>query len=180
MHHNLVTMNFASTFSASHIQIIAAVLFFMAVLHTFFVHRFQKIAKKYAEGSVLENIFHLLGEVEVVFGLWAALLFVLMVMFGGTKEAIEYLESRNFREPVFVFAVLALCSTRPIMEVAQSLLILVSKVFPLQREVSFYFVLLSIGPILGSLITEPAAMAVSATLLLNHYLIKNVSVECNK
>ena len=53
------------------VQYLATVFFAIAILHTFSVSNFNRIAKRYPEGSVLENIFHLLGEVEVVFGFWA-------------------------------------------------------------------------------------------------------------
>ncbi|MCI0423763.1 MAG: hypothetical protein L0387_28175 [Acidobacteria bacterium] len=56
------------------IQILGTTLFALAVLHTFSIKVFQHLALKFPEGSVQENLFHLLGEVEIVFGLWTAFL----------------------------------------------------------------------------------------------------------
>ena len=55
------------------IELIACVLFGLAILHTFSVKRFEHMAHKYPEGSIGENAYHFLGEVEVVFGLWAGI-----------------------------------------------------------------------------------------------------------
>lgn len=61
--------------SPSAIEILATVLFALAVLHTFLVKRFAHWAHRYPQGSIPENILHFLAETEVVFGLWAAALF---------------------------------------------------------------------------------------------------------
>lgn len=53
------------------LEIFAALIFGAAVLHTFLVKRFQHLALKFPDGSIGENVFHLLGKVEIVFGLWA-------------------------------------------------------------------------------------------------------------
>ncbi|MCR9203110.1 MAG: putative Na+/H+ antiporter, partial [Halobacteriovoraceae bacterium] len=57
----------------SNIELIGTILFALAVVHTFLVSKFQKLAHKYPEGSMGENFFHFLGEVEAVFGIWAAI-----------------------------------------------------------------------------------------------------------
>ena len=62
------------------IEIIATVLFALAVLHTFMVKRFARLAHRYPSGSVKENLLHFLAETEVVFGLWAAALFAALAV----------------------------------------------------------------------------------------------------
>ncbi|MEK6578713.1 MAG: putative Na+/H+ antiporter, partial [Bdellovibrionota bacterium] len=79
------------------------------------------------------------------------------------------------REPLFVFVILALCSTQPILHFAHLILERISRLLPFQRSVSFYFVTLTLGPALGSLITEPAAMTVTALILLEHFYRHGVS-----
>lgn len=157
------------------IQWVAAVLFGMAILHTFLVKRFHHFARKYPEGSVKENFFHLLGEVEIVFGLWAAILLLVFAALEGPSAAIAYLESRNFTEPAFVFVILAVCSTQPVLDLANSLMIGVAKLLPIRRSIAFYATALTVGPILGSFITEPAAMTVTALVLLEHFYKKGIS-----
>ena len=70
------------------IELIACVLFGLAILHTFSVKRFEHMAHKYPEGSIGENAYHFLGEVEVVFGLWAGVFIVTMAALNGVAEPI--------------------------------------------------------------------------------------------
>lgn len=135
------------------------------MIHTFSVKRFQTWALRYPEGSVPENLFHLLGEVEVVFGLWSAAFLAFYAAYAGYKAPIGFLESLNFTEPLFVFAVMAVASTRPILFCAERILRFGSRIVPGSRTAAFTFTALAIGPLLGSLITEPAAMTVVALLL---------------
>ena len=51
------------------LDLIATAIFVSALVHTFSVKFFLKLAHAAPSGSVKENLFHLLGEVEVVFGL---------------------------------------------------------------------------------------------------------------
>ena len=44
--------------SVTPIEIVATVLFGLALLHTFMVTRFERLAHRYPEGSVGENLFH--------------------------------------------------------------------------------------------------------------------------
>ena len=53
------------------IQLIGTALFGIAVLHTFSTSFFHHLAQRQ---SRLAGVWHLLGEVEVVFGLWAMVL----------------------------------------------------------------------------------------------------------
>jgi hypothetical protein len=133
------------------------------------------MAASYAPGSVGENLFHLLGEIEVVFGLWAAVFVLFLSGFQGTSEAVRYLENCNFVEPAFVFVILAVCSTKPILKIANRLIEIISRLLPLPRPVAFYATALVIGPLLGSFITEPAAMTVTALILLERFYKKGVS-----
>ena len=65
------------------IQLIGTILFALAVMHTFLVSKFEHMAHKYPEGSVGENVFHFLGEVEAVFGMWAAVFVVFYSAING-------------------------------------------------------------------------------------------------
>jgi len=153
----------------SSLEIFATACFVCALVHTFSVHKFQLIAERYPKGSPGENFFHLLGEVEVVFGIWAAIYLGARSFLEGGHQAITYLESLNFTEPAFVFVILGVCSTRPILYVAETAIDSISRVLPLNRGLSFYVVALIVGPLLGSFITEPAAMAVTALILFHRF-----------
>ena len=159
------------------IEVFATILFALAVLHTFSVKLFQKLAHRFPEGSVGENVCHLLGEVEIIFGLWAGLLILTMTATIGGHGAIEYLETRNYTEPAFVFAIMAMAATRPVLDCAQGILSLISKIIPLPSVMSFYVATLVLGPLLGSFITEPAAMTVTALILKRAYFDQPMSVQ---
>jgi hypothetical protein len=104
---------------------ISTVFFACAVLHTFFTKQFNNWAKRFPEGSGMENLFHFLGEVEVVFGLWAFLFLILVSAFLGTDAAASYMSQVNFSEAAFVFVIMCLASTRPIMQLSRQMLSLI-------------------------------------------------------
>ncbi|MCO4792856.1 MAG: putative Na+/H+ antiporter [Bacteriovoracaceae bacterium] len=167
------------------IQIIGTVLFACAVLHTFMVKRFEHIAHKYPEGSIGENVFHFLGEVEAVFGIWAAIFIAIYSVFEGfvvydeahkvVGGAIHYLESQNFTEPAFVFVIMCIAGTRPIILLAEKMISICSRVLPMNEKMAFYVSALIMGPLLGSFITEPAAMTVTALILLDYFYSGDMS-----
>lgn len=169
----------------SKVEIAASAIFGLAVIHTFIVSKFQKMAKKYPQGSIAENIFHFLGEIEVVFGLWSAVFFLVYTFFEGfaaynsehkvVSGALYYLESLNYTEAVFVFVIMCMASTRPIILLAEKIIKLIASTLPIPEKVSFYFTTLAVGPLLGSFITEPAAMAVVSLILLDYFYSHNMS-----
>ncbi|NML18172.1 putative Na+/H+ antiporter [Azohydromonas caseinilytica] len=144
------------------IEWIAAVLFALALVHTFSTKVFEHLAHTQPRHA---GLWHLLGEVEVVFGFWAMVLMAFMLMLAGRHEATTYLDSRNFTEPMFVFAIMVIAGTRPILQFAAGVVRLVTRLIPLAPGVSAYFVVLAFVPLLGSFITEPAAMTLAALML---------------
>ena len=159
-------------------EILATVCFVLAVLHTFAVKRFAQWAHHYPPGSIPENLLHFLAETEVVFGLWAAALFAGLAVVGGSLHtAIDYIESlsANYNEPKFVLVVMVVAATRPVVLLAEKILIGISRLIPLTEGLAFYIVALAIGPLLGSLITEPAAMTLLAILLKRRYFDQGIT-----
>lgn len=166
--------------NASTIQVIATFLFFTAVLHTFTVSKILKIAHRFPEGSIGENFFHFFGEVEAVFGIWSAVLIAVysfmhgfMVYDAGHHHviagAVHYIESLNYTEPAFVFVIMCMAGTRPVIVLAESIILKVAKILPLPSKMAFFISTLIMGPLLGSFITEPAAMTVTALILLDYF-----------
>lgn len=149
------------------VEIAAVTIFAIALLHTFSTHYFQALAHAQPNHA---GLWHLLGEVEVVFGFWAAVLLVFLVTHSGAGHALHYLESRNFNEPAFVFVIMVIAASRPVIDLAGALLNLVSRAVPLERPIAYYFTLLAVGPLFGSFITEPAAMTLTALLLRQRFL----------
>ncbi len=160
-------MTAATTIAADieSMQLLGTVLFGLAVLHTFCVKKFLSLAHHAPEGSMRENFFHFLGEVEVVFGVWAALLLTVWSFRFGSDSVVTYMDSLNFTEPAFVFVIMCMSATRPVMALARRLMSGIARALPLSEGVALYCTVLMVGPMLGSLITEPAAMTVTALLL---------------
>jgi hypothetical protein len=144
------------------LQMIGATLFALALVHTFSTKFFEHLAHTQPRHA---GLWHLLGEVEVVFGFWAAVLVVFMFAISGQKAGIDYLESRNFTEPLFVFAIMVVAGTRPVLQFAGRLVAGLAQLMPVRRGVAMYFLLLALVPLLGSFITEPAAMTLAALML---------------
>ena len=157
------------------LEILATSLFALAVAHTFACGRFRAYGNRFPEGSVKENVFHLLGEVEVVFGLWAAVFALVVAIWLGHTTMLGYFESLNFTEPLFVFAIMAVAATRPLIELTRWLILSAAKVLPFTRNLNVYVSSLIIGPLLGSFITEPAAMTVTALVLRDFFFSQNLS-----
>ncbi len=111
----------------------------------------------------------MLAEVEAVFGVWAFVLIVCMALLGGTGKAIEYMDTRNFTEPLFVFVIMVVAASRPILEFVDAVVRAIARILPVRDEVSTYLVVLSLVPLAGSFITEPAAMTLAAILLRDAY-----------
>ncbi|MDH3461209.1 MAG: putative Na+/H+ antiporter, partial [Burkholderiaceae bacterium] len=99
------------------IQWVGAVLFAVAVVHTFSTRFFEHMAHTRPAHA---GFWHLLGEVEVVFGFWAMVLVVCMAMLQDTQTATAYVDSRNFTEPMFVFAIMVVAGSRAILDMARS------------------------------------------------------------
>jgi Na+/H+ antiporter NhaD/arsenite permease-like protein len=144
------------------IQWVGAAIFAIAVLHTFSTKYFERLAHRQPNHA---GTWHLLGEVEIVFGFWALVLVVAIALLAGPTVATDYLDSRNFTEPMFVFAIMVIAGTRSILQWSRAAVIAVARLLPLPGAVGFYFVTLALVPLLGSIITEPAAMTLGALML---------------
>ena len=92
------------------INLIAAVIFALALTHTFATKSFERLADRHPNHA---GLFHLLGEIEVVFGFWAFVLIAVMALVSGGTQALEYVESRHYTEPLFVFVIMVVAASRP-------------------------------------------------------------------
>lgn len=147
-------------------EIVATVLFATAIIHTFSVPVFARLANK---GGAHSGLWHMLSEVEAVFGVWAFILIVFISVFIGVDQAVEYMDTRNFTEPAFVFAIMVVAASRPILDMVSKLVKVIANALPLRNEYAMFFVTMSVVPLFGSLITEPAAMTLAALLLRDQY-----------
>lgn len=147
-------------------ELIATVVFAIAVLHTFSTKFFARLAHTQPQHA---GLWHLLSEVEVVFGFWSFTLMAFMYIFIDKSSVIRYLESCNYTEPLFVLAIMVIAASRPVLAAVQALVEKVARALPMPWELAIYFLCLSVIPLLGSFITEPGAMTLAALLLRDAY-----------
>jgi len=146
----------------STLQLVAAALFAAALLHTFAAKQFERLAHRFPRHA---GVFHLLGEVEVVFGFWAMVLVIAMAVIGGGAQALAYAESRHYTEPLFVFVVMVIAASRPVVQTVFGATQGLARTLPVPTPLAMAWLGLAIVPLVGSLITEPAAMTIAALML---------------
>ncbi len=178
------------------LNLVVSLLFLGAILHTFMAAKFRKIAhrlkvnhEKKLENQVKSNrysgdvveevsfsseVFHFLGEIEVVFGIWVLPVFFVVSYTYGLDTTIAYINSVNFTEPMFVVVIMTLAATRPIIRLAEISLLKVADIFK-GSPAALWFSVLTLGPIMGSFITEPGAMTISALILAKQFYARKPS-----
>jgi len=155
-------------------ELVAAVCFGLAVLHTFSTGLFARLAHSQPRHA---GLWHLLGEVEVVFGFWAFVLFAVLFWLTGQAAAVDYVEGRNFTEPLFVFVIMVIAASRPILVSVMQLVDGLAGLLPTARPVAVFFLCLGLVPLLGSVITEPAAMTLAALMLRDRFFSQGLSTR---
>jgi hypothetical protein len=166
-------------------NLVATGIFVLAIIHTFLAPSFMQLAHRLehqhqerfkeaskgkpagvsGEVSFLARLCHFLGEVEAIFGIWVVPLMIAISIDKGWATARDYLGyGLNFTEPLFVVVIMTIASSRPILRLAEKVMGLFAGLG--RRTVAaWWFSILTVGPVLGSFITEPAAMTICALLL---------------
>lgn len=158
--------------TATTIQCIGAALFALAIAHTFATKFFEHLAHTRPAHA---GLWHLLGEVEVVFGFWAMVLMVALFAIEGPQSAKQYIGARDFTEPMFVFAIMVIAGTRPVLNAASAAVRFLARLIPLPGSLGFYIAVMALVPLLGSFITEPAAMTLAALILAKGFFSRGIS-----
>jgi hypothetical protein len=105
----------------------------------------------------------------VVFGLWAVVLLATAAAFAGWETVTHYVnDTVDYTEPLFVVVIMAIAATRPIIGFAESALRRVAALGG-ATPAAWWVAILTIGPAIGSFITEPAAMTICALLLARQF-----------
>ncbi|HWM25652.1 MAG TPA: putative Na+/H+ antiporter [Chthoniobacterales bacterium] len=187
--------------AAEPFNVVATLIFLLAIIHTFLAPRFMKIAHRWrdeheaalreradadetssqegAKGkvSLRAETMHFFGEIEAVFGIWVLPLLLAITFWHGWPAAENYISrSVNFTEPMFVVVVMTIASTRPVLRFAEWFLSLAAGIGG-RNAASWWLSILTIGPILGSFITEPAAMTICALLLASRFYDLQPSIK---
>lgn len=160
-------------------NLVATLIFLLAIIHSFLTSYFLKFAHKIEEEhrekirkgdksngdiKMLAKLLHFIGEIETVFGLWTIVLGFAVTYFYSWETFVSYVGGLHYTEPMFVIVVMTIASSRPIIKLFELILWKIVKLLGGTLE-AWWFVILTIGPLMGSFITEPAAMTISAHLL---------------
>lgn len=182
-----------SRIHAAPFNLVATVIFLLAIIHTFFTAKFRqwahvveerhaaKLARRLTppardaakpapnEVSFAGQMLHFLGDVEAVFGIWAVVLLAAISWFFGWSTVLDYIGHQvSFTEPMFVVVIMALAGTRPILRFAEQCLHGIARIGGATTG-AWWLSILIVAPLLGSCITEPAAMTIAALLLARRF-----------
>ena len=179
-------------------NVVASLIFLAAIVHTFMVARFRHAAHQAelqfaaldkADGEKDEErlrsldrlrfkatIFHFLGEVEAVFGIWLVPLSLALAAMKGIGTAVRYLNGVNYSEAIFVTVIMMMAATRPVILFAEKCLACVARLLG-GTPTAWWLAILTGGPLLGSFVTEPAAMTLCALLLADRFYRQNPSMK---
>ncbi|MFC1817013.1 putative Na+/H+ antiporter [Thermodesulfobacteriota bacterium] len=165
-------------------NLVATIIFLCAIINTFLTSKFLSIAHKWniehrqkikagkADKDSVHigaGFFHFFGEIEAIFGIWAVALGIAITVFHNWPTVIYYIGQKvNYTEPMFVVIIMTLASTRPILKLAELLMWRIANLMG-GMLTAWWLTILTLGPILGSFITEPAAMTIAAHLIANKF-----------
>src|SRR5438105_10273980 len=136
-------------------HVISLCLFALAVIHTLaasWLHeKARKIEARHKKGPNRPLYLHVvffLSEIEVIFAIWAIPLFIFIIIFYGLEIGLEYINTRDYTEALFVVVILAMASTRPIVKIAERAIKWIAKGLGGSLP-AWWFSLLAFGPLLG-------------------------------
>lgn len=186
---------FRTRIQAVPFNLVATLIFFLAICHTFLTARFRHwshVAEaKHAarlkerappptdvdgdgvpdEVSFKGQMLHFLGEIEAVFGIWVLVLAAAIAYYFGWGTVVDYIgHDVNFTEPMFVVVIMAIAGTRPVLLFARTCLRGIASLGKGSTG-AWWLAILIVAPIFGSFITEPAAMTIGALLLARQFYV---------
>lgn len=166
-------------------QIASTIIFFSAVVHTFLTPTLHDYSKKLASRKktypekwkqfhFLSEVMELFSEVEIVFGIWLIPLVLVFTIYEGWTSTLSYLNSRDYTHAMYITVILVVIGSRPIITFAEKILERIARIGR-DTPAAWWWSILIIGPLLGSILKEPAAMALSAILLKKKFYNYQVS-----
>lgn len=154
------------------------IVFSCAIIHTFLAPKINQLANKMRQRNVEKGlpivdtfgveILRFMGEVEVIFGIWVIPLLLAITLTFDWATALHYLSDLDYIEPFFVVVIMAITSTRPIVHLAERCMRFIAHLGGETIPV-WWLIILTLGPIAGSFITEPGAMTICALLLAKQF-----------
>lgn len=179
--------------AADPFNLVASIIFFLAIVHTFLASKFMHIAHRWRDEHAAQiraaggsadskshadarddvsfkaEIMHFFGEVEAIFGIWVVPLLAAITFAKGWPAAEHYVSRGvHFTEPMFVVIIMAISATRPVLRFAEQCMSAIARLGS-RTPGAWWLSILTLGPLLGSFITEPAAMTICALLLARQF-----------
>lgn len=159
----------------SQFELFTFVIFICAVIHTFLTpsfyslyHQYDRMAlrntKKSNHYRSLSEIFYLLSEVELVFGFWILPLALGLFFISDLDFLVSYLQTRDYTYALYMTVVVAFVSTKPIVHISEKILEAFSKLGG-NHPRSWWWTILTLGPVFDIFLKEPGAMTISSILL---------------
>jgi hypothetical protein len=144
------------------LEVIAAALFAVAVLHTLATKVFERLAHRHPRHA---GLFHLLGEVEGG-----------VRLLGRGARGDDGGRSRpdgghrlrrgpQVHRAAVRRVVMVIAASRPVLEAIRALVATLARLTPWNTALVEAWLCLALVPLLGSLVTEPAAMTLAALML---------------
>ena len=175
--------------AADPFNLVATLIFLLAITHTFLATKFMHLAHRWRDEhaaradqgrgtvSFKAEIMHFLGEIEAIFGIWVVPLLAAITISKGWPVAESYVSHGvTFTEPMFVVIIMCIAATRPVLRFAEQGLRLLARLGG-ERPAAWWLAILTVGPLLGSFITEPAAITICALLLARQFYDLGPSVK---
>jgi|SRR5271166_4271584 len=99
---------------------------------------------------------------------WLIPLFVAIIAFHGWSTMVDYVGNVNVADAIFVVVIMTMASSLPIIRFTETVIARVSAIGK-GTPASWWLAILTLGPLLGSFITGPAAMTICALLLRHRF-----------
>jgi hypothetical protein len=111
-------------------------------------------SRRYHQGkdpvSFKGTLLHFLGEVEAIFGIWLVPLILYITFSCDWHTATQYIDTRNYTEPLFVVVIMAIAASRPVVAFAETALSSVASIGK-KTPAAWWLSILVIAPLLGFL-----------------------------
>ena len=166
----------------------ALIIFLLAIFHTFLAapiaslshkieHDFKEKNPNTNDVSFTAALLHYLGEVEAIFGIWALVLMGAISYYFDWHTAVDYVSHKvNYTEPLFIVVVMTMAATKPVLDFAETILKKFAQIGS-ESVAAWWICILVLAPLMGSFITEPAAMTIGALLLSRQFYRYNPSTQ---
>lgn len=174
--------------STTPFDLFSALFFFLAIVHALSTRYLAELADKLERKKSTKidlgvfprsfriELVRFLSETEVVFGLWVIPQLIAMTYFYNWNHVLEFLDGLHFVEPLYVATVLIVILSRPIEEIIEQTFGALSRIDKGSCRI-WWWLALTLGPLLGSVLKETSAMLISCAILADRFFTAKPSTR---